>query len=69
MTLYRTKDGDTVELVAWNFYGRQDNRIVERVLEANYGLADYGPVLSAGLLISLPDIAETQTSQGVKLWD
>jgi phage tail protein X len=70
MTQYRTKEGDTVDLIAWTFYGRQDNRIVEQVLEANYGLAEYGPELPAGLLVNLPELAvDEEQAGGVKLWD
>jgi phage tail protein X len=67
---YRTKEGDTVDLIAWTYYGRQDKRIVEQVLEANYGLADHGPELPAGLLVILPEIDAAQAGEGgVKLWD
>jgi phage tail protein X len=69
---YLTKDDDTVDLIAWNYYGRQDRRIVERVLEANFGLADHGPILPAGILVILPELdADTQqdASDAVKLWD
>lgn len=69
MTQYRTKDGDTVDFIAWKFYGRQDNRIVEQVLDANLGLADVGPSLPAGLLVTLPAIDLKPTAKGVKLWD
>ena len=67
---YRTSDGDTVDMIAWRYYGRQDGNVVEQVLDANPGLADRGPILEAGLLITLPDIDEPeQTSEGVHLWD
>lgn len=69
---YRTKNGDTVDAIAWAYYGRQDNRVVERVIEANLGLADYGPSLPAGVLVVLPELAaetEQGESGGVKLWD
>jgi phage tail protein X len=73
VTQYRSKEGDTVDYVAWKHYGRQDGRVVEQVLEANPGLADLGPVLPAGTLVNLPEIASTPTTAtattGVKLWD
>lgn len=70
MSTYLTKDGDTVDYVAWKFYGRQSGRVVEQVLEANPGLADYGPELPLGLLIELPEVEEKQDANtGVKLWD
>lgn len=68
-TIYQCKDGDTVDFVAWKFYGGTDNRVVEQVLEANPGLADKGAILPAGLEIILPEIAKPTTQAGVKLWD
>jgi phage tail protein X len=71
VTEYITKDGDTADYVAWKFYGRQDGRVVEQLLEANPGLADIGPELPAGLVLILPEVEETQAADGeaVKLWD
>lgn len=68
-TIYRTKDGDTVDFVAWKYYGGTDNRVVEQVLAANPGLADQGASLPAGVEIILPEIAKPTTQAGVKLWD
>lgn len=68
MPSYRSKQGDTVDLIAWGHYGRQDNRIVERVLEANPGLADYGATLPDGVLVELPEIAAAPVEKGVRLW-
>jgi phage tail protein X len=44
--------------------------VVEQVLEANPGLADLGPVLPNGTLITMP-AAATQAAQRqvVNLWD
>lgn len=69
MTIYVTSDGDTADLIAWNFYGTQAGRVVEQVLEANPGLANYGPVLPAGISVTLPEIAVVETASGVRLWD
>lgn len=66
---YRTSDGDTADLIAWRFYGRQDGRVVEQLLEANPGLAEHGPVLPAGLRIQLPKADEPEKKRGVRLWD
>ncbi len=66
---YITADGDTADLIAWRYYGTQGARVVEQVLEANPGLADLGPLLPAGVTVTLPDIDTTQNSDGVRLWD
>lgn len=69
---YLTRQNDILDDVVHRYYGDTDRLIVERVLEANRGiaLADYGPVLPAGLTITLPERepeppAETLT----RLWD
>ncbi len=66
---YITREGDTVDQIAWKFYGSTANRVVETVLEANRGLADHGPALPAGITIALPPLTASAAAQGVKLWD
>ena len=67
--VYITREGDVVDWVVWNYYGSQSDRLVERVLEANPGLADYGAVMPGGVKITLPDFPNPKTSTGVRLWD
>jgi phage tail protein X len=67
-TTYTTKDGDVVDAVVWSYYGTRDGLITEQVLAANKGLSSYGPILPAGVVITLPDIGVQSTSQSVKLW-
>lgn len=69
MTQYRTSDGDTADYIAWKFYGTQDGQVVERLVDANPGLADIGPLLPAGMVIELPELETVGVTQGVKLWD
>ncbi len=66
---YTTRDGDTVDAIAWRVYGSTSNQVVESVLAANAGLADYGPILPAGVTITLPEIAAPAKAKGIKLWD
>ncbi|AVJ23961.1 MULTISPECIES: tail protein X [Pseudomonas] len=65
----RTNQNDTVDALCWRFYGRTAG-VTEAVLEANPGLADYGPILPHGLVVNMP---EAQTSapqrQMVQLWN
>lgn len=49
-----TEDGDVLDLMVWKHYRSRASRIVERVLDANPGLCEYGPVLPAGLSVLLP---------------
>lgn len=65
---YRTKDGDTVDWICWRAYGRLGAGMVERVLAANPGLAELGPLLPAGHLIRLPDEPSPAIERRVRLW-
>ena len=66
---YRTKEGDTADEIAWRYYGTSAGQVVEKLLDANKGLADYGPVLPAGVIVVLPEFDTAERMQGVKLWD
>jgi len=69
---YLTRQNDILDDVVFRYYGDTSRRIVERVLEANrpIGLADMGPVLPAGVLVSLPDREpEPPTETLTRLWD
>ncbi|MEX3924417.1 tail protein X [Paraburkholderia sp. BR10936] len=68
-TTYTTKDGDTADSIAWAYYGTLGGRVVEQLLDANTGLADYGPLLPQGVVITLPDIAQVPAQTSVRLWD
>lgn len=65
---YRTADGDMLDDLCWRYYGQQAGA-VERVMAANPGLAERGPVYPAGTLITLPDLPPPQTRRPVRLWD
>ncbi|WP_110970788.1 tail protein X [Pseudomonas huaxiensis] len=68
-TQLRTIQNDTVDALCWRHYGRTAG-VVEAVLHANPGLADYGPQLPTGLLVTLPDLqTPAPTRAMVNLWD
>lgn len=69
MTLYETRDGDSLDLICFNHYGYEIGT-TEVVLEQNRGLATYGPVLPAGITVELPDLASPAVvTEQVNLWD
>jgi phage tail protein X len=69
-SLYRTIQGDRLDMICKRHYGTERNRITEIVLSANQGLAALGPLYNAGISIFLPDIATTPVSTStVRLWD
>lgn len=64
---YRTADGDMIDWICWRRYGRTVG-VVERVLEANPGLAARGPVLPAGIEIVLPVVPPPATTRVQRIW-
>lgn len=66
---YRTKDGDTLDYIAWKQYGNQNPGTVETLFLANPDLSAYDDTLPAGLVVRLPEIPVAETQETVKLWD
>jgi len=66
--VWRTSDGDVADAVARAVYGAEGGGAVERLLEANPGLADLGPVLPAGLFLRLPPPPATAVRRVTRLW-
>ena len=69
MAKYLTKNGDTLDWICWRHYGNSLPAATEAVLDANYGLAEKGPVFEAGVKIELPDLQDTTETASVRLWD
>ncbi|AYW93413.1 MULTISPECIES: tail protein X [Yersinia pseudotuberculosis complex] len=59
---------DTIDAMCWRYYGRTEG-VTEKVLAANPGLADIGPVLPHGYPVEMPEVAAAITAQTVQLWD
>ena len=68
MTTYVTKDNDMLDDICWKQYG-QKSGVVEIVLKANSGLAEYGCFLPVGLVITLPSIPKKPDKITIKLWE
>ncbi|MFM2480133.1 tail protein X [Celerinatantimonas sp. YJH-8] len=68
MTTIRSQQGDTVDALCWRYYGRT-SAVTEAVLQANPGLADYGPTLPAGLTLTLPERVVQPSTAQVQLWE
>ena len=67
MISYTTKDGDVLDEICWKYYGSTSGT-VEKVLEANRHLAELGSIFAAGIKIILPDLAQEEETESVKLW-
>lgn len=60
-----------VDAICMAVYGDEPG-YTEAVLEANPGLADIGPILPAGVVVSLPDLAaagDAAEPEVLRLWD
>ncbi|WP_038342998.1 tail protein X [Acinetobacter sp. A47] len=69
MRVTQTIQHDTIDSICWRIYGRSSG-VVEKVLEANPQLADFGVILPIGTEINLPDLdTPQQTKQTIQLWD
>ena len=67
--IVRTCDGDVLDKLCHDHYGPRAYDVAA-VYKANPGLAAQGPVLPAGLLITLPDRkAVTPERATIKLWE
>lgn len=64
---YLTRDGDMLDAICYKHYGRESAAV--EVMEANPGLADAGTVLTAGIIIELPDLPQAPEKTTVTLWD
>ncbi|KAB7898036.1 phage tail protein [Rouxiella sp. S1S-2] len=62
--------GDTLDLVCYRHYGKTAG-VTEAVLSANPGLCERGPLLMAGQVITLPELAADTENKAeiVQLWD
>ncbi len=63
-----TKDGDTADAIAFAAYCSTDG-VTEALLAANPVLATYGPVLPAGLTLTIPPAPAPSLASTVNLWD
>ena len=68
MITYRAKEGEMVDGICQDYYGRTRG-VVEQVLAANPGLAAQGPRLPAGTLVRLPEIEGVEGAEAMNIWD
>ncbi|MEL6503501.1 MAG: tail protein X [Pseudomonadota bacterium] len=54
MATIRAQAGDTLELLVFRHYGKQDHATLTAVMDANPGIADHGLFLPAGLEVVVP---------------
>ncbi len=64
----RAQQGDTVDEICLRYYGRTAG-VTEAVYEANPGLCDGSPLLTAGQVVYLPAVSPPVQQEIVQLWD
>jgi phage tail protein X len=64
-----TRPRTTLDLLLWRQFGIAGAALLEQVLQTNPGLADVGPVLPIGTIVTLPDYAPAVPAQPVKVID
>ena len=65
------RSGDKLDLMLWRDAGLGPSELT-RVLDANPGLADLGPILSLGTIVTVPATADanaTRVCPLIQLWD
>lgn len=64
--VYRTREGDTVDLIAFRRFGKHGMEAA--ILEANPYLAALGPILPANIRIWIPVPEVADRASGQNLW-
>lgn len=68
-TIYTTRQGELVDVICRRAYG-DESGYVEKVLDANPGLAGLGPILPIMTKVLLPDLPKAAPEKKiVSLWD
>lgn len=63
---YITQEGDTVDLIAFNRFGRHG--MEAQIWDANPGLAALGPILPTGMSVIIPVPEVKDRAMSDRLW-
>ena len=70
MRKVRSVAGDSVNLLLYRETGRSDDAAEEALWKLNPTLAEYGPVLPAGIRLVLPELdSKPAASKALTAWD
>jgi phage tail protein X len=67
----RSRDRDTLGDIAWVKLGRDDDQTEQQIYDLNPHLHEHGRVLPMGVIIELPEVTETTTTEAdnqVAVW-
>lgn len=66
-TQYLTREGDVLDKICWNYYGRTKGTVEATLLRNRTTLSFYRSLLPAGVLLVLPVVSLPDS--GIKLWN
>ncbi|MCU0119519.1 tail protein X [Pseudomonas sp. B2M1-30] len=70
MRKVRSLAGDSVNLLLYRESGRSDDQVEEALWKLNPTLAEHGPVLPAGIWVTLPELdSKPAAITPVRAWD
>ncbi|WP_438466968.1 tail protein X [Marinomonas sp. PE14-40] len=74
MKTLRSREGDSISLILWMGLKRTDDEAERALYTLNPHLTQYGPILPADVLITLPALSQQaqeqiQTDSMVNIWD
>lgn len=70
MRKVRSVAGDSVNLLLYRETGRSDDAAEEALWKLNPTLAEYGPILPAGVWVALPELdSKPATIKPLTAWD
>lgn len=67
MRVYTTREGDTLDSIAFEYYGYLDASLLRAMYLANQNIGDHEQPFEAGILINLPDIEQQRVDEIVQI--
>ena len=65
----RTKQGDTVDGLLWQYLKRNDETITHEFWKLNRHAAEQGPIFAIGIELELPELPQSPVEQRESPWD
>lgn len=63
MRIYTTREGDTLDSIAFEYYGYLTPVLLREVYRANQNIGDYEQPFEQGVRVNLPDIEQQEVEE------
>lgn len=63
MPVYRTRGGDTLDSIAFEYYGHLNPALLREVYRANQNIGDFPQPFEQGIVVNLPDIEQQSVEE------